>query len=228
MGEMSVLLIEDNGAVIKALGLYLVSQNYLLTTAYDGQSGIDLALDKKPEIIILDLSLPDMSGLQVCHELRKIGVKAPILVLSSDDRLATKLDLFAAGADDYLLKPFSLSELKARLNAFSRRINNYRAVLVGLKTPSLILDEANQCVIREGGEAIELRRKEYDILEYLIKNVGKTVSRHHLASYAWKTNEPWSNAVNVHISILRDKIDKPYNQPLITTIHGHGYRLEAN
>ena len=227
MGEMSVLLIEDNSAVSETLALAL-SKNYNFFSASTGQLGLSIASEISPDIIILDLNLPDISGLTVCERLRKIGVRTPILVLSGDNSLATKLELFAAGADDYLVKPFSLGELRARLKVIDKRIVSYRSALSNYKTASLVLDRDSRTVAREGGPAIALRRKEFAVLEYLIKNVGKIVSRDHLAADVWnKPAESWSNTVDVHIKHLRDKIDKPYDRPLITTVHGHGYRLEV-
>jgi DNA-binding response OmpR family regulator len=228
MGEIGVLLIEDNSAISGALGLAL-SQNYSFEIASSGKAGLEIIQKRKIEIIIIDLDLPDISGLQVCKRIRKIGVQAPILILSNDKRLSTKLELFDAGADDYLVKPFRLGELKARLNAIRTRQQIYKlALLANSKTPSLILNKTNQSVIRDGGQSISLRTKEYAILEYLVKNAGETVSRSLLASYAWEDQgEPWSNSVDVHIKHLRDKIDKPYKERLITTIHGYGYRLET-
>lgn len=227
MGDMTILLIEDNSAVSETLALAL-SKNYHFLVTSTGQLGLQIIAKQKPEIIIMDLKLPDMSGLAVCQVIRKIGVKTPVLVLSADNQLSTKLELFAAGADDYLVKPFSLGELKARLNVIHNRVLSYRLALSNLNTPSLTLDKGNRTVSREGGQAIELRRKEYAILEYLVRNAGETVSRAHLANYAWaSSSEPWSNTVDVHIKHLRDKIDKPYAKPLITTIHGFGYRLES-
>ena len=228
MGEMRLLLIDDNSAVAQTLGLAL-SQYYDLSVATNGEDGLTLAREIRPDIILLDLNLPGISGLQVCNELRTIGVTAPILILTADNKLSTKLNLFSAGADDFMVKPFSLGELKARLNVVKQRLDRNRVYFNGLRTGSLVLDESTRSVIREGGQAISLRKKEYSILEHMIKNAGQTVSRRHLAISAWgESREPWSNTVDVHIKNLRDKIDKPYERPLITTVHGSGYRLETD
>jgi DNA-binding response OmpR family regulator len=226
MSELRLLLIEDNSAVSQTLSLAL-SQNYELIAASNGEDGLDIAREMRPDIVMLDLNLPGISGLEVCDELRKIGVTAPILVLTADNRLSTKLNLFASGADDFMVKPFSLGELKARLNVVKKRIDRQKLEASTLRTASLILDHSTRTVIRDGGQSIRLRHKEYDLLEELVKNVGQTLSRKRLAASAWGISyEPWSNIIDVHIKHLRDKIDKPYSRPLITTIHGSGYRLE--
>ncbi|MHB1865324.1 MAG: response regulator transcription factor [Candidatus Saccharimonadales bacterium] len=226
MVDPKAILIEDNRAVSETLSAAL-SQTYTLISTQSGNEGLRIIKSERPDLIILDLNLPDISGLKICSEARRIGVKAPILVLSGDGSLSTKLELFSAGADDYMVKPFSLGELEARLKAMSRRITSYKQMVANPRTPSLVLDRANECVIREGSQPIQLRHKEYAVLEYLIKYAGQTVDRERLVASIWKGNKkPWSNSIDVHVKTLRDKIDKPFKRQLITTIHGVGYRLE--
>ncbi|HEY4963735.1 MAG TPA: response regulator transcription factor [Candidatus Saccharimonadales bacterium] len=227
MGEMRLVLIEADSAVTQTLAVAL-SINYELFTASNGEIGLKYIIESLPDIILLDNNLPDITGVQLISRIKQIGVKAPILVLGDNPSLKTKLDLFNAGADDYILKPFSLGELKARLAVNERRVFSYMTAANNLKTSNLLLDRVSRTVSRDGGRTIRLRPKEYDILECLVINVGHTVSQHTLATHAWKNlNQPWSNAIAVHIKHLRDKIDSPYDIPLITTIHGFGYRLEA-
>lgn len=226
MGKLRVLLLERNSVISETLSVAL-SPNYSISTLQNSQKIYSAIRDKKPDIIILDLNATTRSGLEICSELRTIGVTAPILILGNRDSLETRIKLFEAGADDYITKPFSLGEFKARLRVIARRLETYNLLLSTLGSPKLILDSQSRSVIRDGSQSIKLRRKEFAILEYLLKNAGETVSRQHLATYAWKnTNDPWSNTVDVHIKNLRDKIDKPFKRKLITTIHGHGYRLE--
>jgi two-component system OmpR family response regulator len=227
MGEMKLVLIEADSTVSQTLASAL-SLTYDLFTASNGELGFKYIIESLPDIILIDNNLPDISGLQLISKIRQIGVKAPILVLGNDHSLKTKLDFFNASADDYVVKPFSLGELKARLAVNSRRVTSYKAAESNLKTPNLLLDRINRTVARDGGRTISLRPKEYAILECLVINVGHTVSPHTLALHAWKNlDQPWSNAITVHIKHLRDKIDKPYEIPLLSTIHGAGYRLEA-
>ena len=222
------ILIEDNRAVLETLSASL-KNNYTLFLAQNGIDGLELIKSERPDLIILDLNLPDISGLRICREARKVGVKAPILILSGDGRLSTKLSLFNAGADDYLVKPFSLGELEARLKAMYRRLDQYKQMVSNPRTSSLALDRSTRSVIREGGRAIALRHKEYAILEYLVKNAGQTITRERIVASVWQDKKkPWSNAIDVHVNSLREKIDKPFDRQLITTIHGVGYRLETD
>ncbi len=226
MVEPKAILIEDNRAVTETLTVAL-NKNYDLVTTGFGHEGLSLIKSERPELIILDLNLPDISGLKICREARRIGVKAPILVLSGDGSLSSKLELFSAGADDYMVKPFSLGELEARLRAMSRRINVYKQMAANPRTESLVLDRSSESVIRDGGQSIHLRHKEYAILDFLIKNAGKTISRQRLLNHVWRgAKKPWSNSVDVHLKTLRDKMDRPFEKQLIKTIHGAGYRLE--
>ncbi|HEY1645542.1 MAG TPA: response regulator transcription factor [Candidatus Saccharimonadales bacterium] len=226
MIEPKAILIEDNRAVLETISTALLP-SYNLSATSLGQEGLDLIKSTRPELIILDLNLPDISGLRVCREARRIGVKAPILVLSGDSSTSTKLALFSAGADDYMVKPFSLGELEARLKAMYRRLTAYKATLDDPRTPSLVLDRDTECVYRDGSPAIRLRHKEYAVLDFLIKRAGAVVSRAELASHVWESSaKPWSNSIDVHVKTLRDKVDRPFERKLIHSVHGVGYRLE--
>ena len=226
MADPKAILIEDNKAVLDTLQAALGRQ-YDLMVASRAEDGLRLIRSEAPELIVLDLNLPDKPGLQVCQEVRQIGVKAPMLVLSGDGRLSTKLELFSAGADDYMVKPFSLGELEARLRAMTRRLSLYKNMLVNPRTTSLALDRESETVSREGSQPIPLRHKEYAILDYMVKHAGQTISRQQLTTQVWQgSSQPWSNSVDVHIKSLRDKIDRPFTKRLLTTIHGSGYRLE--
>jgi DNA-binding response OmpR family regulator len=225
MAYFKAVLIEDNESVLDTLNTAL-KHSYEILLAKNGKDGLELIKKERPDLIILDLNLPDIPGLIVCRQTRKIGVKAPILILSGDGSLSTKLELFSCGADDYLVKPFSLGELEARLNAISRRLKIYREMMTSPRSTSLILDRDTESVTREGSRPIYLRHKEYAILDVLVKHANQTLSRDHLRSLAWRNNKPWSNSIDVHIKTLRDKIDRPFKHQLIKTIHGVGYRLE--
>lgn len=221
-----LLLIEDNRAISDPLTQAL-RDCYELEVATTADRGAFLAVSEEYGAIILELNLPDRSGLAVCEELRNRGITAPILILSSDTNVLTKIKLLDAGADDYLTKPFSLGELKARLRVLHRRsvepIDTRSELVVG----ELRLDRTNRQVWR-GDTIIDLRRKEFAILECLMLRAGMVVNRDTLTSHAWDgSEESWTNTIDVHIKYLRDKIDRPFASRLIKTVHGLGYRLET-
>jgi len=155
-------------------------------------------------------------------------VGAPILILSGETKVLSKVTLLDAGADDYLTKPFSLGELKARLRVLTRRSESSRPKQHQLKTADLTLDSDTHHVTR-AGQLIKLRRKEFAMLECLMQHAGSVVTRDILTNYAWRENEDaWTNTIDVHIKYLRDKIDRPFTTPLIKTVHGFGYKLETS
>ena len=223
---MKLLLIEDNRDMALTL-LDALSSDYSVDTAHDGVSALGNVHLNEYDLIILDLGLPDMSGLQVCERLRQRNCKAPIIVMTGDPRVLSKITLLDAGADDYITKPFSLGELKARLRVLRRRSAGSSFRQNRLDVGDLSLDSDKHSVER-AGQQIRLRRKEFALLECLMQNAGRVVTRDALGSYAWREDEdPWANTIDVHIKYLRDKIDRPFDQPLIKTVHGLGYKVEA-
>jgi DNA-binding response OmpR family regulator len=222
---MKLLLVEDDNGIAQALD-HALAANYQVDHVTHGAEGLEKALSKKYAIIVLDLNLPDMSGLAICQKIRAAEINTPILIVSGETKVMSKISLLDAGADDYLTKPFSLGELKARLRAMARRAatpsdNNHKLITDGLS-----LDVETRLVERDG-QPIILRRKEFALLECLMQHAGSVVSRDTLAGYAWHVDEsPWTNTVDVHIKYLRDKIDRPFKRPLIKTVHGLGYKLE--
>jgi two-component system OmpR family response regulator len=221
-----VLLVEDDRNIASALAQALQTSHHVAATV-NGGSALYKADSDRYDLIVLDLTLPDMPGMTVCQQLRERGLDTPILILSADSKTLTKINLLDAGANDYLTKPFSLGELKARMRALTRSRYQLPAKSVGtLRASGLELNRQTREVNREG-VAIRLRRKEFDILEYLMEHAGSVVSRRALIRYAWHGAEDlWTNSVDVHIKYLRDKIDRPFGQPLIKTVHGLGYKLE--
>jgi len=222
-----LLLIEENRAISEALGQAL-STCYEVVVAGTAEQGLFRSDMEHYGAIILDLTLPDRSGLAVCEALRDRGVTAPILIISSETNVLTKIKLLDAGADDYLTKPFSLGELKARLRVVQRRsVELPVTTATELTVGELTLDRAKHCVSRDG-QVIDLRRKEFAILECLMLRAGTVVNRDTLTSYGWEGNDDnWTNTIDVHIKYLRDKIDRPFAEQLIKTVHGVGYRLET-
>jgi two-component system OmpR family response regulator len=222
---MRLLIVEDNAEVVAALRRGLRS-SYVIDVASTGRDGLHQAEVGEYDLILLDLSLPDKDGREVCRELRASRSKVPILILTARSEVNEKVALLDQGADDYLTKPFSLEELKARIRALLRRDSpsvDSSNVAVG----DLTLDTATRSVTR-GEAAIKLRRKEFDLLEYLMRNAGKTVTRQMILDHVWDMNDSlWTNAIDVHIKYLRDKIDRPFGSHMIKTVHGVGYKLEA-
>lgn len=222
---MNILLIEDNRSVALAL-CQAVARDYTITVAQNGLSGLKTAASNSYDAIILDLNLPDISGLDVCRDLRGRGNDTPILVLSGEEKVMSKIRLLDAGANDYLTKPFSLGELKARLRVLIRDNVSAPSPKQRLQIDGLVLDPLRHQVERDG-QPIELRKKEFALLECLMVHAGSVVTRTALGNFAWHTGEsPWTNTIDVHIKHLRDKVDAPFDEQLIRTVHGLGYRLE--
>lgn len=222
-----LLLIEDIRSIAEALSQALRT-SYDIDLAPSGDHALSRVNGEHYGAIILDLHLPDRSGLAVCEELRNRGVTAPILVISSDTNVLTKIKLLDAGADDYLTKPFSLGELKARLRVLQRRAIETVDLSNQLVVGDLILDRDSRRLLR-GDVAIDLRRKECAIMECLMQRAGSVVSRDTLTRHAWDGNDDnWTNTIDVHIKYLRDKVDRPFDQQLIKTVHGLGYRLDVS
>lgn len=226
--KKSVLLVEDDLSVAEALA-HALKNDYHVTAITRGCDALDSAKHNNYDLIVLDLNLPDMSGLAVCQQLNSILMGVPVLILTAEASVLTKIKLLDAGASDYLTKPFSLGELKARLRVLQRQSFNAKARsnLDQLNVCGLTLDRASFIVIR-GDQIIKLRRKEFALLECLMENAGLVVSRVSLAAFAWRDGDkPWTNSIDVHIKHLRDKIDRPFSDSLIKTVHGLGYKLVA-
>jgi two-component system OmpR family response regulator len=221
---MQILIVEDDNEVSHSLKQAL-SASYSVEVTALGQEALEMA-GEGFDAIMLDLGLPDMDGLEICQRMRSMGVTSVILVLTADGSLMQKVKLLDAGADDYLTKPFSLEELKARLRALLRR-QQKRMGSKTLSVGSLELDLATRRV-RRGGAEIVLRRKEFDLLECLMRNAGHVISRSFILDEVWGEDaEVWTNSIDVHIKYLRDKIDKPFEgPPMIRTIHGVGYKID--
>ncbi|MGI9027233.1 MAG: response regulator transcription factor [Candidatus Saccharimonadales bacterium] len=221
---MRILVIEDNKLIAQAIKHELKAY-YSIDIVFTGSDGLAYAQVTSYDIILLDLHLPDIDGQEVCRTLRKRRIKAPIIVISGKDQIQDKINLLDIGADDYLTKPFNVHELRARINVALRRATN--TSLDGmLKVGDLELNPATRIVVR-CGKLISLRRKEFDLLELLMRYPGQTMTRITILDHIWDRNEnSWANVVDVHINHLRDKIDRPFGSNLIKTVHGLGYKLE--
>lgn len=221
---MKILIVEDNVLLAKRVKS-LLSKNYLVDLVHNGRDGLCFAQAIQYDVIILDLGLPDLHGIKVCEELRDQRVKSAILILSGINDTLSRVQLLNSGADDYLTKPFNGAELQARIKALLRRQPNML-----IKNTMVIGDleiDINKREVRKGSVLIYLRRKEFDILRYLVKNQGRPVSREMILEHVWESGtDSWNNTVDVHIKHLRDKIDRPFKSSLIKTAYGIGYMVE--
>lgn len=222
---MKILVIEDNPRLAERIKRQL-QKWFIVEIAQSGNEGLQLAVNNSFDIILLDLGLPDMSGLEVCKHLRNISADIPILVVTGVDTSISRIELLDTGADDYITKPFDPPELIARINALTRRrarSESHAVITVG----DLLISPGKRTVIRAGTPII-LRRKEFDILEYLALNKGRVMSRQMIINHAWpSTSASWIGSVDVHIKQLRDKVDKPFDYPLIKTSYGVGYMVDV-
>jgi DNA-binding response OmpR family regulator len=223
---MRLLLVEDEDGIGKFVSQGLREAGHRVDWARDGEKGLDYALDAEYDVIVLDIMLPKMDGLQLLQQLRKRDVKTPILILTARDAVEDRVTGLNTGADDYLTKPFDFSELLARINALLRRPPLQTSNI--LQVADLELDSARR-VVRRGGRILELSQREFMLLEYLMRNAGHALTRTQIGERVWGFdfyNE--SNAVDVYIGYLRRKIDKNASTPLIKTVRGVGYRLSAD
>lgn len=222
---MKLLFIDDNQALINSVADCL-GDDWQVTPAGSGYEGLELARSDQYDVIVLRLTLPDLSGHDICHRLRRDNVTSPIMVLSAITEPDTKVSLFKAGADDYVTKPFDINEFKARLLALLRRGHLDNEASRFIKVDDLVLDPLQRQVQR-AGKKIALRRKEFDILEYLLRNRGRVVTRAMIIDNVWEPDcNSWNNTVDVHIKRLRDKIDRPFKHHLIRTAYGVGYTIK--
>jgi DNA-binding response OmpR family regulator len=220
---LRILIVEDSIDLAENIGDYLEIQGHVSDFAMDGISGLHLALTNCYDAIILDIMLPGMDGLTFCRKLRKEGeMTTPVLMLTARDTLSDKLKGFDAGADDYLVKPFELEELSARLLALARRSDHARGknLIVG----DLEID-LGKMQVQRAGNPIELNRACFKILKMLMQASPNVVSRNEIEHALWSDMPPESDALRSHIYILRQAIDKPFTHPLIQTIHGIGFKL---
>jgi two-component system OmpR family response regulator len=222
---MKLLVIEDNPRLAERIKERL-SKRHLVDVTNTGEDGLQRVRIGNYAVIILDLGLPDLHGSVVCKKIRKSGVHTPILILTGVDDVKSRVELLNSGADDYLSKPFNSEELAARVAALGRRQERQYASST-LKIHDLVLD-TQQRTVERAGTPISLRRKEFDILEYLVNNKGRVLTREMILNHAWDSSKnSWSSTVDVHIKHLRDKIDRPFDYPLIKTAYGVGYRIDA-
>ncbi|MBV6434620.1 MAG: Transcriptional regulatory protein CusR [Bryobacteraceae bacterium] len=220
---MRILVIEDEKRIADFLGRGLESAGYAVDVAHDGQTGLNLSHSADYDLIILDLMLPDMDGLDVLEKVRNRKVSPPVLILSARNAVDDRVKGLELGADDYLVKPFAFVELLARVRALLRR---GQPIPERLQVGDLVLDCLRRKVAR-GGQNIDLAPKEFSILEYMMRNPGRPLSRTMIVEHVWDMDyDGLTNIVDVYIRHLRSKIDESYQTRLIHTVRGIGYMLD--
>ena len=221
---MRLLLIEDDQDVVRPLTLALKAANFVVDATADGEQGCFLALTTNYDLIILDYNLPKMNGKEIIKKIRADGKNTPILITTIRSEVGDKVDLLNLGADDYLVKPYVLSELLARIKALLRRPTVLTERL--LKVGDLELDPDRFTVLKNG-RYLTLAGKEFTLLEYLMENPGRVLSRQEIMEHVWDENaDPFSNTIEVHIMKLRQKIEND-GEHLIQTISSRGYKING-
>lgn len=225
---MRALLIEDDPEVSTHIGKGLREQGFTVDAAMDGKEGLGLASTESYDVMIVDRMLPKLDGLSILKSVRAAGNNTPIIVLSALGEVDDRIMGLKAGGDDYLVKPFSFSELMARVEAMIRRAETHSdTVVTELSVGDLKMDLLSRKVTR-AEEKIDLQSREFKLLEYLIKHQGQVVTRTMLLENVWNYHfDPQTNVIDVHISRLRSKIDKDYSPALIRTVRGAGYIIEG-
>jgi len=222
---MKVLIVEDERNLGKLLKEFLENQKLIVEIATDGEEGLYMALNGPFDVIVLDVLLPGLSGWQVLEKIRRSGSRIPVLMLTALDSVEDKVKGFNLGADDYLPKPFDVRELVVRIQSLLRRTNSGGIPSSILKVGDLELDMSLKTA-RRGSEKIELRKKEYQILEYLMINSGRVVSKSELEEHLWnEDDELWSDVIRSHIKNIRKKVDGGHKKKLIKTVRGMGYEI---
>jgi YD repeat-containing protein len=220
---MRILVVEDDSRLADVLRRGLSEEGYAVDLCANGDDGLLQAAMTAYDAIVLDLMLPGKDGMAVCRELRAAGIKTPLLMLTARDALDDVVTGLQAGADDYLTKPFAFRELSARLQSLIRRAAG--AASPQLQVGDLVLDLGSR-EVRRAGQRIALTNREYQVLEYLMHNRGRVVSRTMIEEHVWGYDyDGFSNTVDVHITRLRRKLDRPGEPSLIETLRGAGYRL---
>ncbi len=222
---MRILVVEDEPKVASFIRRALEEESYAVDVCADGQKGLDWAQSVDYDLIILDLMLPGIPGLELLKQIRKGGVKTPVVILTARSEVDQRVKGLDAGADDYLTKPFAIEELLARARALLRRAGGAPTGI--LQVDDLILNPVTREVTR-GGQRIDLTTKEYALLEYLMRNAGRVLTRPMITEHVWDLDfDTFTNVIDVYISYLRNKIDRGREHSLIQTVRGSGYVMRS-
>ncbi|NVK10667.1 MAG: response regulator transcription factor [Gammaproteobacteria bacterium] len=225
MDNIAILLVEDTQAIATEVYDYLEGEGFLVDYAATGRQGLSMALARDYDVVVLDLMLPDISGMDVCRQLKQLCEPVPpVLMLTARDTLHDKLEGFEAGADDYLTKPFDLLELKLRCAALSKRrfLHSKQETLIG----DLRVNSQQKSASR-AGQPLNLSNTDFAILQALVESYPNAVSRQQIIRKVWGDDFPDTDVLRSHIYTLRQCVDKPFDKAMIKTIHGVGFRLEG-
>jgi DNA-binding response OmpR family regulator len=222
---MRILVVEDEHTIARSIKRGLEQETYSVDLAFDAQGGLDFGLTGSYDCIIIDWMLPGKSGLEVCKEIRANGVQTPILMLTAKGATEDKVSGLDSGADDYLTKPFAFEELLARIRALTRRSHELTPII--LEGPDITLNTVRY-EVRRGGELVTLSRKEFALLEYLLRNKNAIITKDQIMEHVWDFDaDILPNTIEVYIGYLRQKLEKPFKLPaLITTVRGFGYTIK--
>lgn len=223
---MRILIMEDDKQVAAFMCRGLREAGHVADAAHDGEEGLNMARDGQYDVLVVDRMMPRMDGLSVIETLRAEGAATPVLILSALGEVDDRVDGLKSGADDYLVKPYAFAELLARVEVLARR-RDPGSVQTQLSVGDLEMDLLARTVKR-GGEDVLLQPREFRLLEFLMRHAGQVVTRTMLLEKVWDYHfDPQTNVIDVHISRLRSKIDKPFGSTMLHTVRGAGYRLQA-
>lgn len=222
---MRILVVEDDPVIASRVAASLEDEGYVTDLRYDGVEALEALAQESYGLVVLDVMMPKKSGLEVCREMRAKGLKTPVLMLTARDAVEDRVSGLDYGADDYLVKPFDVRELKARIRALVRREWSQRTGHITVADLEL---DAQAHVARRAGVELKLTRKEYELLEVLARNVGRIVTRTVLMDSLYQEEDRNENTLNFHVASLRKKVDSGHDVRLIHTIHGLGYSLRSS
>ena len=221
---MRILVAEDEHRIANTIKKGLELEKFAVDVVYDGEKAYEMATSEDYDLILMDILIPKMNGVEVCTNLRKEGYHTPILMLTAKSQIKDKVDGLNAGADDYLTKPFSFEELTARIRALIRRPKNTLNQTLRIDDLELASDDF---LVKRQGILISLSNKEFALLEFLMRNAGKIITKDQIIVHVWNYDaDILPNTVEVNIKNIRNKIDKPFKRNLIHTVRGFGYKIE--
>jgi DNA-binding response OmpR family regulator len=224
---MHILVVEDEKKLATLLRRVLIEERHTVDVANDGDMGFELAGSDTYDLVVLDLMLPGMDGIQIIKEMREAAIETPVLMLTARGSVEDRVTGLRSGADDYLVKPFAMAELLARVDALLRRrtqgIDKSQVLKVGDLELDLVKHE-----VRRGDSIIELTAKEFALLEYLMRNAGRVLTRTQITDHVWRYDlDALSNVVDTYIHYLREKVDRGFGHAMIKTVRGVGYKVDG-